>query len=288
MFSAQYDAVDKIINVSHVISDIAAAYHSERPVADCAKQLQKSCVAGSVYADRPEYRPSQTPINMFADQELAREFAFLVDVERPERRILIRRWVDVAVHTDSAAMHETTDVFIDARIDDISRALDVYLGIGFVGVPRFPVESRDVINHIASLRCTTHVGCIHQITGDSFNAIGDECLRFAGVAHQRPDTMPASFQLTRQMAAGETRRSGHQYQHEALNPCSSADAQFSRDLAWLVDRFRSFTPLMLYWSNRTLRKSILSQPEEKNPINFKVLEELIRGPAHGTRARIAT
>ena len=109
MLAAQPEALDEIVDVGEMVVDLAAPEHRKPAARHAAKQLQQPPIAGAVDAasaarSSPRCR-ARAPASRASS--LAFELRLLIDVARPERRVLVGgRMLDVAVHADRAAVHD--------------------------------------------------------------------------------------------------------------------------------------------------------------------------------------
>src|SRR4029077_4422010 len=107
--------------------------------------------AWPVDAHRPKDRARQSGVEVLARQLLARQFALLIDIERPERSTLIGGRFDIAGDADGSAMNDPAHTAEPARLEHIPGTVDVDLPIDLVGEARFPIDRSNVIHHLAAL-----------------------------------------------------------------------------------------------------------------------------------------
>src|SRR5688572_33462755 len=110
-----------------MIKDVAGAQYDKSPAGDAAKELQQPAVSRAVDAGRPRNRDRQARSSgRFAGDLLALHLRDLIDVSRPERCVLVRRWMfDVSMDADGAAMHEALDAGRSGRFDQMADGVSV-------------------------------------------------------------------------------------------------------------------------------------------------------------------
>src|SRR4029453_2744631 len=122
--AAQAKALHQIVDVREVIKDTAISENDEPAAADTAKELEKSAVARTVNARRPDDDDFDPGVaRRLAGDLLPFQLCLLIDVARPQRRIFVGWWMlDVPVYTDSAAGHHAPGASGACRVDDRSNS----------------------------------------------------------------------------------------------------------------------------------------------------------------------
>ena len=84
-----------------MVVDLPAAQNGETAASDAAKQLQQPTITWSVNAGRPDDHDFDTgPCAALTRDTLTFELGDLIDVSRPQRRVLGGGWMlDIPVHT---------------------------------------------------------------------------------------------------------------------------------------------------------------------------------------------
>ena len=192
MLAAQNDAVDKVVDVRHVIQHATAADHAELPARDGAKQLQEPQVAGPVNADGPKDRAAQSAVDVLLDEQLTLELRCLINVARRERCVLVRRHRHVAVHADSAAVHDSRYTGAQRFIDDIAGSVDVDATIDLVAVLCFAIHRGDVINDVATGNGLPDAFTLDDVAAYELNALCRERRCLTLITYQRHDLVAAT------------------------------------------------------------------------------------------------
>ena len=106
---AEAKALDKIVDVSEVVEDLAVAKNHETAMRDTAKQLEQAAIAGTVDARGSRDDDFDAgAARRGARNRFAFELRLLVDVARAQRRLFVGgRVLDVAVDADRAAVDDS-------------------------------------------------------------------------------------------------------------------------------------------------------------------------------------
>ena len=140
------------------------------------------------------------------------ELGLLIDVPRPQRRILVGgRMFDVTVDADRTAMDDSPDPAGRGREDDGPHRGGVHRAVLLVAQSGLPVDGRDVIDDVDAGARTFERAAIFQIPFDDLDAGSRKLAAGSGpaaAANQPPHLIPAPRELTRKMAAGEPAGTG--------------------------------------------------------------------------------
>ena len=176
---------------------------TNRRLRDAAKQLQKPAIAGAVDPGRAhDHQLDAAVTRPIAGALLAFELRDLIDVARPERRVLVgRRMLDVAVHANGAAVHDAADAGPRAGVDDRPWRFGVHLSISRLGQARLPVERGDVVDDVHAVHDAEEIVGRLQIANDRFHPgeRRERCLR--GAPHQDADRVATCDEVPREVAA---------------------------------------------------------------------------------------
>src|SRR5262245_44111135 len=120
-----------------MIEDVSRPEHDKSAPGNAAKQLQQTAIAGAVdsgWADDGDGQPGSR--RGIAGDALGFHLRFLVDVTRPKRRVLVRRWMfNITVHAHRAAVNEAVDPRRGGFFDEVTDGGRVDTVIGRVGNP---------------------------------------------------------------------------------------------------------------------------------------------------------
>jgi hypothetical protein len=190
--STQPESFNEIVDEGQVIEDAATADHRKPPAREAAEHSQKPRVARAVNPDRPCHDHVKARAVAKLPRRLLRfELGFLVDVTWVERRILIRgRSGNVPMHAAGAAVHQPPRAAGLGRFQHVARAVDVDGTIRRVGLARFPVRRRDVIDDVNTLRRALHRGRVKKMPFNGDHAFARHLGRIESRAAARPDERP--------------------------------------------------------------------------------------------------
>ncbi len=128
-----------------------------------------------------------------------------------QRCVLVgRRLLDVAVHTDRAAVHDALHVFGRRGMYQRADRVRIHRAVHLVFQPRFAVHRRNVVDdlHVAAGLAQRRLGA--HIAFDEIDPRVVQGRRAAGIAHQRADVVAAAGERTGEMAASEPGGAGYE------------------------------------------------------------------------------
>jgi hypothetical protein len=194
-----------------MIEDVSRPEHHKSPPRDAAKQLQQAAVSRPVNSRWPGNRHGQarSPRSVACDA-FALELCHLIDVARPQRRILVGRWVlDVAVHAYRAAMHETADAGFGRCVDQLADGCGIHGTVGGSGNTGFSIHGGDVINDVDPLHGARQRPTILQRANQRLDPRGPELLAPAFVPRQAAHVIAALHQRSSEVPASEPGDAGN-------------------------------------------------------------------------------
>ena len=152
VFAAESKALDEIVDVGEMVVDFPAAQH-RKAAHGVPEQLQESAVARTVDAARPDNRDLDAEPRRGRPRPLFPfDFRPLIDVARPERRVLVRRrMLDVAVHAHRTAVHDATHAGARRLLDEVSDRDGVDGSIRLVRQTGLSIERGDVVDDLDAL-----------------------------------------------------------------------------------------------------------------------------------------
>src|SRR5690606_8733098 len=144
------------------------------------------------------------PGGRFARETFTLDLRLLIDVSRPERRVLVgRRTLHVTVHADRAAVHDASRTGGCGRLEERHDSQRVDRAVGFGRQPGLPIQGGDVVDDLAASHGAGQVGAVREVAFDDLELVpkcGGYALR---IAHQGTHRVPRFEECARQVAAGE-------------------------------------------------------------------------------------
>jgi hypothetical protein len=147
------EACDEVVDERQVIKDLAVAENDEAPASDAAKKLQQSTIARSVDAGRPRDDDLHAGLARSNSGDVfSFELCLLIDVTRPERRVLICWWMfDVTMDADGAAVHDALRTTGFGRLDDRANRRRIHRAVLLFAKAGLAVDGGDVIDDVDGL-----------------------------------------------------------------------------------------------------------------------------------------
>src|SRR5262249_33836099 len=163
--AAQPEAFHEIVDERQMVIDLARTERHPPVPCDAAKQPQQPSIAGTINAGRPHDGDLDAPLRAgLPCKPLPSELRLLIDVARPQRRILVRgRVLTVAVNADRAAVHHTLHAVPRCRLDEMADCGRVHRAIDVRSEARLPIQGGDVIDNVDARRRFRQRGGIAQV-----------------------------------------------------------------------------------------------------------------------------
>src|SRR2546425_7755170 len=212
-----------------MVVDLAATQN--RKAADnIFEELQEATIPWPINAGRPRNRHVDAePIAGLPRQTLPLELCHLIEVARPERCVLVGRWMlDVAVDAHGTAVDDASDAGARRAFDQAADRCRVY---GAVRVSRDgsrSIDRRDVVDNLDARHGCGHHGGIPQIANRQLDTARVKIARAGRVTDQRANVVSAGRERARQMAAGEPRCAGYEDTHRSAQSVTGEPKSRSR------------------------------------------------------------